>query len=166
MSRQIQLRRGTSTEHETFTGAIGEVTVDTTSNTLRVHDGTTPGGTALARADTVTDMTGADYVVAWQSPTSDNGYTWYRKYKSGWVEQGGRLKLGEIQSDTRSITLPVQMADKQYWCGCSWIGREGNAGAYSGVIKSDASTAATLVVQVYLSGTHNMQWHVCGMSAE
>ena len=39
MSRQIQLRRGTADDHETFTGAIGEVTVDTTNNTLRVHDG-------------------------------------------------------------------------------------------------------------------------------
>ena len=91
MSRQIQLRRGTSTEHETFTGAPGEVTVDTTANTLRVHDGQTPGGTELARAESVTDMTGTDYVVACQMPTAENNYTWYRKYKSGWLEQGGKL---------------------------------------------------------------------------
>ena len=44
MSRQIQIRRGTSAEHENFTGAIGEVTMDTTNKTLRVHDGTTVGG--------------------------------------------------------------------------------------------------------------------------
>jgi len=50
MSKRIQLRRGTATEHDTFTGANGEVTVDTTNNTLRVHDGTTVGGTALAKA--------------------------------------------------------------------------------------------------------------------
>ncbi len=51
MARQIQIRRGTAEEHESFTGAIGEVTMDTTNNTLRVHDGETIGGTALARAD-------------------------------------------------------------------------------------------------------------------
>lgn len=51
MSKRIQLRRGTSTEHNTFTGANGEVTVDTTNKTLRVHDGTTVGGTALARTN-------------------------------------------------------------------------------------------------------------------
>jgi hypothetical protein len=45
MSKQTQMRRGTQTEHETFTGAIGEVTVDTTNNTLRVHDGVNVGGT-------------------------------------------------------------------------------------------------------------------------
>ena len=44
MSRQIQIRRGTAAEHSNFTGAIGEITMDTTSNTLRVHDGVTPGG--------------------------------------------------------------------------------------------------------------------------
>ena len=51
MSRQIQIRRGTATEHENFTGAIGEVTMDTTNKTLRVHDGETLGGVSLARAE-------------------------------------------------------------------------------------------------------------------
>ena len=47
MSRQIQIRRGTATEHSGFTGVIGEVTMDTTNNTLRVHDGVTPGGNEI-----------------------------------------------------------------------------------------------------------------------
>ena len=48
MAKQLQLRKGTAAEHSTFTGANGEVTVDTTNKTLRVHDGTTVGGTRLA----------------------------------------------------------------------------------------------------------------------
>lgn len=44
MSTQIRLRRGTAAQHATFTGAAGEVTINTTDNTLRVHDGVTPGG--------------------------------------------------------------------------------------------------------------------------
>lgn len=48
MAKQLQLRKGTATEHNTFTGAVGEVTVDTTNKTLRVHDGSTVGGTRLA----------------------------------------------------------------------------------------------------------------------
>ncbi len=48
MAIQIQLRKGTATEHNSFTGANGEVTVDTTNKTLRVHDGSTVGGTRLA----------------------------------------------------------------------------------------------------------------------
>lgn len=48
MAIQIQLRQGTATEHNTFTGANGEVTVDTTNKILRLHDGTTAGGFPVA----------------------------------------------------------------------------------------------------------------------
>ncbi len=44
MAIQIQLRHGTTTEHNTFTGAVGELTYDTEKKQLRVHDGTTVGG--------------------------------------------------------------------------------------------------------------------------
>ena len=47
MSTQRQDRRGTETEHDTFTGAVGEITVDTTNDEVRVHDGARTGGFAL-----------------------------------------------------------------------------------------------------------------------
>lgn len=56
----LQLRRGTTTEHNTFTGAEGEVTVDTTKDTLVVHDGSTVGGFELALADG-TNLSGGSY---------------------------------------------------------------------------------------------------------
>ena len=57
MAKQLQLRKGTATEHNTFTGANGEVTVDTTNKTLRVHDGVTAGGTPLLNASQLVDST-------------------------------------------------------------------------------------------------------------
>lgn len=51
MATQVQRRRGTTTQHATFTGAEGELTVDTTKDTVVVHDGTTAGGRPLARED-------------------------------------------------------------------------------------------------------------------
>jgi hypothetical protein len=51
MATQLQLRRGTTSENASFTGAVGEVTVDTTKDTLIVQDGSTAGGFELARAD-------------------------------------------------------------------------------------------------------------------
>ena len=50
MATQVQLRRGTTTQHSTFTGALGEVTFDTDKNTLIVHDGSTAGGHELAKS--------------------------------------------------------------------------------------------------------------------
>ena len=44
----VQLRRGTATEHGSFTGAAGEVTVNTTRNSVHIHDGSTAGGTEMA----------------------------------------------------------------------------------------------------------------------
>lgn len=48
MANALQLRRGTTTQHSTFTGLAGEVTVDTTKDTVVVHDGSTAGGIPLA----------------------------------------------------------------------------------------------------------------------
>jgi len=47
MSTQVQYRRGTATQNNAFTGALAEITVDTTNQILRVHDGVTAGGYSL-----------------------------------------------------------------------------------------------------------------------
>ena len=47
MATRLQLRKGTTTEHSTFVGAEGEVTVDTTKKVLVLHDGVTAGGKPL-----------------------------------------------------------------------------------------------------------------------
>ena len=51
MASVVKLRRGTTLEHSTFTGAIGEVSVDITKDTLVIHDGVTAGGHELALAN-------------------------------------------------------------------------------------------------------------------
>jgi hypothetical protein len=54
MANALQLRRGTTTEHASFTGLVGEVTVDTTKDTVVVHDGSTAGGYPLAKFSDLT----------------------------------------------------------------------------------------------------------------
>lgn len=63
-----------------------------------------------AIAEEVNALKGYDYVVDWQAPTSANSYTWYRKYKSGWVEQGGRCTGGSGYT----IDFMVPFADTNY----------------------------------------------------
>lgn len=80
MSIAVKLRRGTTTEHATFTGLEGEVTVDTTKDTVVVHDGSTAGGVPLAKEADVhsiptggttgqllTKNSGTNYDAAWAS---------------------------------------------------------------------------------------------------
>lgn len=56
MSKVLQLRGGTSVEHNKFIGANREVTVDTDKNTLIVHDGVTQGGYELAKKSDVDSL--------------------------------------------------------------------------------------------------------------
>jgi len=58
------------------------------------------------------DASEADYVIHYQRPTNENGYTWYRLYKSGWVEQGGR-KSATTNAWT-TVYLPIAMENKYY----------------------------------------------------
>lgn len=115
MSTQIQRRRGTAVEHTAFTGAVGEITVDTTNNTVRVHDGVTAGGTRLAKFSEI--------------PTVDPAYGFFRKTdpalvawtKTGngtattattlYIEVNGSIKT--IASGT-SITMPTLTAGTDY----------------------------------------------------
>lgn len=50
MSTEVKFRRGTTEQTNIFTGAEGEITVDLTKKVVVVHDGTTPGGHAMAPA--------------------------------------------------------------------------------------------------------------------
>ena len=51
MATQVQFRRGTTGEHYGFTGAVGEVTVDTEKKTVCIHDATQVGGFPLLKED-------------------------------------------------------------------------------------------------------------------
>jgi hypothetical protein len=51
MPTEVRFRRGSSAANNSFTGAQGEISVDTDKDTIRVHDGVTAGGFELARAN-------------------------------------------------------------------------------------------------------------------
>lgn len=51
MSVQVQLRRGTTNQNNSFTGTIGEITYNITTGGIRTHNGSTLGGKELLLAD-------------------------------------------------------------------------------------------------------------------
>ena len=79
------------------------------SESLNTLSGTV--GTHTTNIDTVdTRTTGLfDYVIETQTPTSSNNYTWYRKYKNGWVEQGGIAQAAG--GGWSYVNLPIEMAN-------------------------------------------------------
>ena len=77
MSTQVQIRRGTTVQHSTFTGAAGEITVDTDRKSVVIHDGTTAGGSpvpnwaaanATFRANVASGVVAASYGSATNIP--------------------------------------------------------------------------------------------------
>ena len=67
MPTALQFRRGTTSQNNSFTGAVGEISVDTTLDTLRIHDGSAAGGfeiTQNAAAQTLTNKTLTTPVIA------------------------------------------------------------------------------------------------------
>lgn len=160
MAIQLQLRRGTTAQNDAFIGAVGELTMDTDTNKLRVHDGTTQGGHMI------------DTVVAFQKPTASNNYTWYRKYASGWVEQGG-VQGGNSAYGKTTVYLPVTMADNTYQAfgNIGWVSEStwytNNTATTTMAAITDITGATTDKTTTSFSiqsfSTHN--WYVCGMAA-
>ena len=81
MARQVQLRRGTTAQTSSFTGAVGEVTVDTDKNTAVIHDGSTAGGHPIVSDQTVALTEGSNVTITGTYPnftiaSTDNNTTY------------------------------------------------------------------------------------------
>lgn len=121
--------------------------------------------TALESANTNIDELSSfrngvwDYVVESQAPTANNNHTWYRKYKSGWVEQGGHVTVSGTISETNvRITFPVEMANTQYTAICA---NNANVGI-AGYVGWESKTGMSVGTMSSKSGVTS--WYVCGMS--
>lgn len=79
---------------------------------LTADDLTDLNNTVDGHTTSINTLNGYDYVVESQSPTADNNYTWYRKYKSGFVEIGGKVSIPQKDNSswaTKTVSLPVNM---------------------------------------------------------
>ncbi len=112
---------------------IGEITEDV--NELKAHE-----------------------VIAFQAPTAQNNYTWYRKYADGWVEQGGITTNDEYTP----VILPIPMQDTNYIL----LGQcEGLVvGNYNFVVMAKTATSFTADAS-YGGGVKRASWQVSGMAA-
>ena len=66
MPTQLQFRRGTTAQNNSFTGAVGEISIDTDTENIRVHDGSQAGGFEIVPSGTVVPYGGASAPGGWQ----------------------------------------------------------------------------------------------------
>ena len=109
MAKRVQRRRGTTAEHGSFKGAEGEITVDTTMDTLRVHDNEKMGGHILAKADgsNITDnsigisaLNVTDGSAGWFLQTDGNNNLSFAAVDVGGTALGGSKLGGTIANAT------------------------------------------------------------------
>ncbi len=101
MPTTLQLRRGNTTQNNSFTGAAGEVSFDTTTNTLRVHDGSTAGGYQIVSATASQTLTNKTLT----SPTI-NGGTFSGTF-TGTISPGA-ITTNSITSNGSNADISIQ----------------------------------------------------------
>jgi len=146
----IQLRRGTSAEHSSFTGLVGEITVNTSNSSIHVHDGSTAGGTELATkasvdnlsSDTLIDADSDTYVKVETSADADTVQ----------INTGGFTR-GLFSSSGLNVT--GDMVASNNIKGYEVYGTNQNARLFLG----DSSLAGG-TTEVYMNNTSGGVWHM------
>lgn len=128
MGVSIQRRRGTTTQHNSFTGKAGEVTVDSTKWVMVVHDGSTVGGFPLARevhvhANATTSVAG--FMSAADKTKLDSipgGTINYQTVQANGVDQSQRSKLNlssnfTLTDDNAGNRTSVDLSDSGVGAG-------------------------------------------------
>jgi hypothetical protein len=106
------------------------------------------------------DFAAGDYVIK----TYASGTTWYRKYKSGWVEQG--VVKGVTGGGSIGVTLPVPMADANYTILVSQNNSDGGGVYFQCQYHTPTATGFKVISQYGSSRTSRpFLWYVCGMAA-
>ena len=120
--------------------------------------------TAGLNAEMFNDLN-AHKVIEFQAPTSTNGYTWYRKYADGWVEQGGVFDAPNNTAGVeKTITLPLPMTNDKYTIT---IGVRNTTNDYNVYLFVATKTSTTITFKCNISNVAlaDQNWQVSGMSA-
>ena len=121
--------------------------------------------------DIITEQMGGDFVQYWDSgDAADHSHaapgiatpaygTWYRLYKSGWVEQGGRT--GNLNNDSVLVTLPISMSNSNSFTALASGNTSGVAANYNG-ITCERRSSTQIAVCTNGQQSKGCSWQVVG----
>ena len=152
----FQRRRGTTAQHASFTGLLGELTVDTDKDTVVVHDGALAGGYPLARAkggtleDTVIRGLEEDVNVVASAATGtinlnvETASIWYYT-----TSASANHTLNIRYSSTVSLNTALAVGDA---ITVVWMNTNGATAYYPNVIQIDGTTVTPKVPAAISAG--------------
>jgi hypothetical protein len=153
----FQRRRGTTAQHASFTGLLGELTVDTDKDTVVVHDGALAGGYPLARAkggtleDTVVRGLEEDVNVVASAATGtinlnvETASIWY--YTSN-ATANHTLNI-RYNSTAGSLNTALAVGDS---ITVVWLNTNGATAYYPSTIQIDGTTVTPKVTTAITAG--------------
>jgi hypothetical protein len=169
MATQIQYRRGTNAQNSAFTGALAEITVDTTNGTLRVHDGITAGGSNIA---TVAYVTGQ--ISALSSNSISSGTSNVRVFANGNVTTSaagtanvlvvtstGALITGDL-SVTGNATLSGNILGDRIQNGTTTIDIQTPNGNANVTVGGTSNVAVFATTGVFVTGINSVTGNITG----
>ena len=169
----INNNRVTVTSDPTKSGMIADLSNDSFKGRVMIQLFNSATDEAVAKCtEVLSDVAGLklatdgmiDYVIESQEPTEANGYTWYRLYKSGWVEQGGHVDAPVDAYLT--VSLPLEMQDTKYSIVLGHSGKTVQGGFNTGY-RDQTTTSFILVSPNRGTSIENYgSWQVSGMSAQ
>ena len=115
--------------------------------------------TAKANTDLSNVSSNIDYIV--ESQINEDG-SWYRKYKSGWLEQGG-IGLTVSADGTKPVTLIKPFKDTKYIV--NWLDQNGSTIAGSGTRGIGNKTTTSFVARNGQDKGMDIGWIAIGQGA-
>lgn len=155
----------TTTALKTWTGTKAEYDTIVTKNPNTLYNVTDDVSqveidlNGKANTDLSNVLANIDYVVESKFPTAEDP-SWYRVYKSGWVEQGGYVGTGTAPT---TVTLLKEMADTNYYVNAMTDTTRQNPQNYDKIIQGKTTT--TITVNQFSNWFDSFVWEVKGMGA-
>ena len=107
-----------------------------------------------------TDLANVDPNVDFVVETWRSGVSWYRKYRSGWIEQGGQAYVSSAEATI--VTLFVEMATTDYTVALTNVLPDTS---YFPMDTVNNRTETTITILHNTSAVFDYSWYVCGQSA-
>ena len=138
----------------------GKVAVSAvTSTELGYLDGVTSSVQTQLNGKANTNLSNISSGIDIITSEGTSGNNWWRKYKSGWIEQGG--KTPNVSADEYTVTFPKPMANTDYYLNFACRSSSQDAAYFH----SYTPYTTSAILRDFLFNNVPATWYICGKGA-